>query len=66
MMTTTLIRWAQALFLSAATLLAVGCATPQATSSKTELPFDEAVAKATDGLVMQTQGFVASMSASAA
>lgn len=62
MMTTTLIRWAQALFLSAATLLAVGCATPQATSSKTELPFDEAVAKATDGLVMQTQGFVAAMS----
>jgi outer membrane protein OmpA-like peptidoglycan-associated protein len=62
MMTTTLTRWAQALFLSAATLLAAGCATPQATSSKTELPFDEAVAKATDGLVMQTQGFVASMS----
>lgn len=62
MMTTISTRWAQALFLSAVTLLAAGCATPQASSSKTELPFDEAVAKATDGLVMQTQGFVASMS----
>ena len=35
--------------------LAAGCAAPQATSSSTELPFDEAVAQATDGLVSQTQ-----------
>ena len=33
----------------------VGCATPQATSVSAELPFDEAVAKATDGLAGQTQ-----------
>ena len=35
--------------------LAAGCAAPQATTSSTELPFDEAVAQATDGLVSQTQ-----------
>ncbi len=33
----------------------VGCAAPQATSVSDELPFDEAVAKATDGLAGQTQ-----------
>ena len=33
----------------------VGCAAPQATSLSDELPFDEAVAKATDGLAGQTQ-----------
>ncbi len=32
-----------------------GCATPQATSVSGELPFDEAVTQATDGLVAQTQ-----------
>ena len=32
-----------------------GCAAPQATTLSTELPFEEAVAKATDGLVAQTQ-----------
>lgn len=35
--------------------LVAGCAAPQATMSSTELPFDEAVAQATDGLVSQTQ-----------
>jgi hypothetical protein len=35
--------------------LVAGCAAPQATSSSNELPFDEAVAQATDGLVSQTQ-----------
>jgi len=35
--------------------LVAGCAAPQATSSSSELPFDEAVAQATDGLVSQTQ-----------
>lgn len=32
-----------------------GCAAPQATQISTELPFEEAVAKATDGLAAQTQ-----------
>lgn len=32
-----------------------GCATPQATSVSGELPFDQAVDQATDGLVAQTQ-----------
>jgi outer membrane protein OmpA-like peptidoglycan-associated protein len=32
-----------------------GCAAPQASTSSVELPFDEAVAQATDGLVAQTQ-----------
>ncbi|MDM0040125.1 OmpA family protein [Variovorax sp. J22G21] len=39
-----------------------GCAAPPAASSKTELPFEQAVANATDGLVAQTQklpGFLA-------
>jgi outer membrane protein OmpA-like peptidoglycan-associated protein len=36
-------------------LFASGCATPQATSVSNELPFDQAVAIATDGLVSQTQ-----------
>ena len=36
-------------------LLAAGCATPQATNLSDELPFEEAVARATDGLVAQTQ-----------
>ncbi|MGH8798085.1 MAG: OmpA family protein, partial [Caldimonas sp.] len=44
-------------------LLAAGCAAPpQATRLSDELPFEEAVAKATDGLVAQTQtlpGFLA-------
>jgi outer membrane protein OmpA-like peptidoglycan-associated protein len=35
--------------------LVAGCAAPQATTSTAELPFDEAVARATDGLVSQTQ-----------
>lgn len=41
--------------LLAAALGLVGCAAPQATSITTALPFDEAVAQATDGLVGQTQ-----------
>ncbi|MEO8804937.1 MAG: OmpA family protein [Burkholderiaceae bacterium] len=40
---------------AAAALLLAACAAPQATSSSTELPFEEAVAQATDGLVSQTQ-----------
>ena len=39
-----------------------GCATPQATVVSEELPFEQAVAKATDGLVAQTSklpGFLA-------
>ena len=32
-----------------------GCAAPPAASSKTELPFEQAVVNATDGLVAQTQ-----------
>jgi outer membrane protein OmpA-like peptidoglycan-associated protein len=41
----------------AALLLVAGCAAPapQATQLSSELPFEEAVAKATDGLVAQTQ-----------
>ncbi|HEY9063916.1 MAG TPA: OmpA family protein [Burkholderiaceae bacterium] len=35
--------------------LMAGCAAPQATSLTSALPFDEAVAQATDGLVGQTQ-----------
>ena len=46
-------------FLALATVLAAalaaGCAAPQATSISNELPFDQAVAEATDGLVSQTQ-----------
>ncbi|WP_431276306.1 OmpA family protein [Variovorax ureilyticus] len=53
-MTTTLARWLQALSSFGLALLVAGCAT-QPTSSRTELPFDQAVAQATDGLVMQTQ-----------
>jgi outer membrane protein OmpA-like peptidoglycan-associated protein len=36
-------------------VLLVGCATPQATNISDELPFDQAVANATDGLAAQTQ-----------
>jgi tetratricopeptide (TPR) repeat protein len=42
------------LLLSAA-LFIQGCATPGATSSNLALPFDQAIATATDGLVQQTQ-----------
>ena len=52
-----------------ALLLAAGCAAPpQATRLSDELPFEEAVAKATDGLVAQTQtlpAFLAKVEASA-
>ena len=40
---------------AAAAVLAAGCAAPQATNLSNELPFDEAVTKATDGLAGQTQ-----------
>jgi outer membrane protein OmpA-like peptidoglycan-associated protein len=43
-----------------------GCGTPKATTSTNELPFDQAVAVATDSLVKQTQtlpGFLAKMEA---
>lgn len=35
--------------------IVAGCATPQATTVSSELPFEEAVAQATDGLAGQTQ-----------
>ncbi len=40
-------------------LLLAGCATPQATAIDKELPFEEAVTQATDGLVTQTQNLPA-------
>lgn len=49
-----------------AAAIAAGCSTPQATSITNELPFDQAVAQATDGLVAQTQklpGFLAKVEA---
>ena len=48
-------RGLSALLSAAAAVLLAACAAPQATSSSTELPFEEAVAQATDGLVSQTQ-----------
>jgi len=66
MMTTTFARCLQAASLCGAVLLA-GCATPPApSSSKAELPFEQAVAQATDSLAMQTQkqpAFIARMGA---
>jgi hypothetical protein len=58
MMTTTFARWLQALSLSGVLLLTAGCASPPG-ASKAELLFDQAVAQATDGLVAQTQTFLA-------
>lgn len=57
MMPTTLLRHRGllALLSAAAAVLLAACAAPQASSSSTELPFEEAVAQATDGLVAQTQ-----------
>jgi hypothetical protein len=57
MMPTTLLRHRGVSFLLAAAcaVLTTACAAPQATSSSTEVPFEEAVAQATDGLVAQTQ-----------
>jgi outer membrane protein OmpA-like peptidoglycan-associated protein len=57
MMPTTLLRHRGllALLSAAAAVLLAACAAPQASSSNTELPFEEAVAQATDGLVAQTQ-----------
>jgi len=40
---------------AAAAFIVAGCAAPQATQLTNALPFDEAVAQATDGLVGQTQ-----------
>ena len=48
------------------TLVLAGCAAPVATSDTNELPFEQAVALATDGLIKQTQklpGFLAKMEA---
>ena len=57
----------RALCVGAFTVLAIaGCATPVATSETNELPFNQAVDVATDGLVSQTQnlpGFLAKMEA---
>ncbi|MDP3824487.1 MAG: OmpA family protein [Burkholderiales bacterium] len=57
MMPTSLLRHrgVSALFAAACAVLMIACAAPRATSSSTELPFEEAVAQATDGLVAQTQ-----------
>ncbi len=41
--------------LAAVVALAAGCAAPQATNLSNELPFEQAVAQATDGLAGQTQ-----------
>jgi len=48
---------AQALVASvaASAALIAGCAAPQATAISNELPFDQAVAQATEGLISQTQ-----------
>lgn len=54
MMTTTLARWLQAMSSFGVAVLVAACAT-QPPASKTELPFDQAVAQATDGLMVQTQ-----------
>ncbi|VTU20404.1 putative outer membrane lipoprotein [Variovorax sp. PBL-E5] len=58
MMTTAFARGLHALSLSGAVLLALGlagCAAPPAPSSTAALPFEQAVAQATDELLMQTQ-----------
>ena len=52
---TRLALWSAAVAASAAALILAGCAAPQATQLTQALPFDEAVAQATDGLVGQTQ-----------
>lgn len=55
-------RWPLLALLFALALTLAGCAAPQASVSSNELPFEEAVAQATDGLVAQTQklpGFLA-------
>ena len=44
-----------AAWLAAAAVVLGGCAAPQATQSSDELPFEQAVAQATDGLAGQTQ-----------
>ncbi|MBB3176075.1 OmpA family protein [Variovorax sp. Sphag1AA] len=54
MMTTTLARWLQAMSSFGLVALLAACAA-QPPASKTELPFDQAVAQATDGLMVQTQ-----------
>ncbi|AMM25151.1 OmpA family protein [Variovorax sp. PAMC 28711] len=58
--TTTTGRWLQAAFGTAALLAGLaltGCAAPKASVSTTVLPFDQAVANVTDGLMAQTSGF---------
>ncbi|MEO6361634.1 MAG: OmpA family protein [Caldimonas sp.] len=47
---------------TAAALLLASCAAPQATQSSSELPFEQAVAQATDGLAGQTQKLPAFLS----
>jgi tetratricopeptide (TPR) repeat protein len=47
-------RWLVFFAVASAVVLA-GCAAPQATVVSNELPFDQAIAQATDGLVSQTQ-----------
>jgi outer membrane protein OmpA-like peptidoglycan-associated protein len=48
-------RLSRGAWLTALALAIAGCAAPKATNVSDELPFEEAVAKATDGLVTQTQ-----------
>jgi outer membrane protein OmpA-like peptidoglycan-associated protein len=60
-----LVKWVLGALLPA-TLLLDGCGTPVATSDTNELPFEQAVALATDNLAKQTQklpGFLAKMEA---
>jgi outer membrane protein OmpA-like peptidoglycan-associated protein len=60
-----IVKWSLSVLVPFTQLLS-GCGTPVASSSTSELPFDQAVAAATDGLVKQTQtlpGFLAKMEA---
>jgi outer membrane protein OmpA-like peptidoglycan-associated protein len=60
-----IVSWALGAFMPV-TLVLAGCAAPVATSDTNELPFEQAVAVATDGLIKQTQklpGFLAKVEA---
>ena len=67
MQVTSIQRTFLAILAAGAAIVIAGCASgpPQATSGNTELPFEQAIAEATDGLVSQTQklpGFLAKLS----
>src|ERR1700690_974381 len=55
-LSTSTLRASACAIIAASLLIAVGgCATPPATNLSDELPFEQAVAQATDGLAAQTQ-----------